>query len=88
LTCCLLVSVFESDCGCFLKCFSFGNAYIKIIFFIFLKLFLISAYQNDLKKQKKNINLNQKKNKKNLNFFKNIFEMQKQTDSDSQPQDY
>jgi len=43
------------------------------IFFIFLKLFLISAYQNDLKTLK-NINLKQKKNKKILNFFKSVFE--------------
>ena len=43
------------------------------IFFIFLKLFLISAYQNDLKILK-NINLKQRKNKKILNFFKSVFE--------------
>ena len=46
------------------------------IFFIFLKLFLISAYQNDLKTLK-NINLKQRKNKKILNFFKSVFETQK-----------
>jgi hypothetical protein len=52
---------------------------IKIIFFIFKKLFLISAHQNDLKTPK-NINLKQrKKNKINSNFFKNAFETQKQT---------
>jgi hypothetical protein len=39
---------------------------------------LISAHQND-KKTLKNINLKQRKNKKILNFFKNIFETQKQT---------
>jgi hypothetical protein len=42
------------------------------------KLFLTSAHQNDLKTPKK-INLKQRKNKKNLNFFKNTFETQKQT---------
>jgi len=47
-------------------------------FFIFKKLFLTSAHQNDLKTLK-NINLKLKKNKKILNFFKNIFKMQKQT---------
>jgi hypothetical protein len=31
-----------------------------------------------IKKQQKNINLKQKKKKKNLYFFKNIFETQKQ----------
>jgi len=35
--------------------------YIKIIFFIFKKLFLISVHQNDMKKLKKNINLKQRK---------------------------
>jgi hypothetical protein len=44
-----------------------------IFFFIFLKLFLISTYQNDLKTLK-NINLKQRKNKKILNFFKSVFE--------------
>jgi len=40
-------------CDCFSKMF-FTWKYIKIIFFKFLKkLFLISAYQNDLKIQKK-----------------------------------
>jgi hypothetical protein len=48
------------------------------IFFIFKKLFLISAHQND-QKTLKNINLKQRKNKKISNFFKNIFETQKQT---------
>jgi len=45
--------------------------------FIFLKLFLISAHQNDLKTQKKN--LKQRKNKKISIFFKSAFETQKQT---------
>jgi beta-glucosidase/6-phospho-beta-glucosidase/beta-galactosidase len=48
-----------------------------MFFFNFKKLFLTSVHQNDLKTQKKN-NLKQK-NKKNLNFFKNIFKTQKQT---------
>jgi hypothetical protein len=39
---------------------------------------LILAHQND-QKTLKNINLKQRKNKKILNFFKNIFETQKQT---------
>jgi len=39
---------------------------------------LTSAHQNNLKTPKK-INLKQRKNKKKLNFFKNIFETQKQT---------
>jgi hypothetical protein len=42
------------------------------VFFIFKKLFLISAYQNDLKTPKI-IKLKQK-NKKKFNFFKNTFE--------------
>jgi hypothetical protein len=53
---------------------------IKIIFFIFKKLVLTSAPQNDLKTPKIYINLKQRKNKKNLNFFKSIFKTQKQTD--------
>jgi hypothetical protein len=49
-------------------------------FFFKKKLFLIPAYQNDLKKHKKYINLKQrKKNTKFLNFFKSTFETQKQT---------
>jgi hypothetical protein len=52
---------------------------IKIIYiFIFFKLFLISAHQNDLKTLKILI-WSKEKNKKNLNFFKSIFETQKQT---------
>jgi len=52
--------------------------YIKIIFFfIFLKIFLISVHQNDIKTPK-NINLKQK-NKKISNNFKNSFKKQKQT---------
>jgi hypothetical protein len=39
---------------------------------------MISAHQND-QKTLKNINLKRRKNKKILNFFKNIFETQKQT---------
>jgi hypothetical protein len=54
--------------------------YFKIyqnnIFLFFLKLFLKSAYQNNLKTPK-NINLKQKK-KINLNFFKSAFKTQKQ----------
>jgi hypothetical protein len=38
---------------------------------------LTSAHQNDLETPK-NINLKQRKNKKNLKFFKNIFKTQKQ----------
>jgi hypothetical protein len=49
----------------------FISKYIKIIyFFIFLKLFLISAHQNNLKILK-NINLKQKKN---FNFFQKRFQ--------------
>jgi hypothetical protein len=48
------------------------------IFFYFLKLFLTSAHQNNMKTLKKNINLKQK-NKKNSIFFKSVFETQKQT---------
>jgi len=51
--------------------------YQNNIFFIFLKLFLISAHQNDLKTPK-NIKLKQRKKLKILIFFKNIFKMQKQ----------
>jgi hypothetical protein len=50
----------------FFKVF-FTQKYIKIIFFIFKKLFLILTHQNDLKTQK---NINLKKNKKNLIFLK------------------
>jgi hypothetical protein len=46
-----------------------------IFFFIFKKLFLISAHQNDIKTYKK-INLKQRKN--NF-FFKNAFKTQKQS---------
>jgi hypothetical protein len=53
----------------------FTRKYIKIIFFIFLKLFLTSTHQNDLKTPK-NMNLKQKKIKKNY-FFKNTFKMKK-----------
>jgi len=42
----------EYDCGYFLKCFSLENT-SKWYFFIFKKLFLISAHQNDLKTLKK-----------------------------------
>jgi len=51
---------------------------IKIKFFIFKKLFLLSTYQNNLKTPK-NINLKQIKKLKNINFFKNVFETQTQT---------
>jgi len=51
--------VWERGCDYFSKCFSFRNA-LKWYFFIFKKLFLISAYQNNLKIQK-NINVKQKK---------------------------
>ena len=43
---------------------------IKIFFFIFLKLFVISAHQNDPKTLKNIYNL---KLKTNLNFTKSIF---------------
>ena len=46
--------MFGSGSDFFLKVF-FTQKYIKIIFFIFLKLFLISSHQND-PKIKKNIN--------------------------------
>jgi hypothetical protein len=46
------------------------------MFFIFLKLFLTSANQNDLKKQKKNLIWSKEKNKK-FNFFKSAFEKRK-----------
>jgi hypothetical protein len=56
----------------FFKVF-FIQKYIKIIFFLFFKkLFLISAYQNNLKTPEKN-NLKEK-NKKISNYFKNAFE--------------
>jgi hypothetical protein len=46
---------------------------IKIIFFfIFKKLFLISAHQNDMKTQKK-INLKKRKKEKKFNFFQKRF---------------
>jgi len=51
--------------------------YIKIIFFIFKKLFLISAHQNDLKIPKKILIWIKEKNFKNLKFFKNTFKTQK-----------
>jgi hypothetical protein len=50
--------VWEYDCGCFSKYFLLGNA-SKYNFFIFKKLFLISAYQNDFKTPQ---NINLKKN--------------------------
>jgi hypothetical protein len=54
--------------------------YLKInqdnFFFIFKKLFLISAHQINLKIKK--ILISSKKNKKFSNFFKSAFEMQKQ----------
>ena len=53
---------------CFLKCFLLENT-LKWYFFIFKKLFLISAHQNYLKIQK-NINFF-----KNSNLFKSVFEM-------------
>jgi hypothetical protein len=62
----------------FFKVF-FTRKYIKIIFFIFKKLFLTSTHQKS-KNTKKNINL-KKKNKKNSNFFRNPFKIQKQTGS-------
>jgi hypothetical protein len=44
--------VFENVIALIFKVF-FTQKYIKIIFFIFLKLFFTSAYQNDLKTSKK-----------------------------------
>jgi hypothetical protein len=38
-----------------------SEMYQNNVFFIFLKSFLISAHQNDLKTHKKNINLKQRK---------------------------
>jgi hypothetical protein len=58
----------------------FPQKYIKIIyFFIFKKLFLTSAYRNDLKTPKKILIESKEKNKKFSNFFKSVFETQKQT---------
>jgi len=71
-----LERVWECDCDCVFKVF-FISKHIKIIFFIFLKLFLTSAHQNDLKTSK---HINLKKNKQNLNFFKSASEMQCQTE--------
>jgi len=48
----------EYGCGYFLKYFSLRNI-LKQYIYILKKLFLKSAYQNDLKTQKKNINLKQ-----------------------------
>jgi len=48
-------NVWKCDYGCFLKYF-YSEMHQNNIFFIFKKLFLISAHQNDLKTQKKNIN--------------------------------
>jgi hypothetical protein len=55
--------VWEYGCGCFSKCFSCWNA-SKWCFFIFLKLFLRSTYQNN-PKYIKILNYFKKK----LNFF-------------------
>jgi hypothetical protein len=52
-----------------------------VFLYFFKKLFLISAYQNNLKTQKKN-NLKQRKKIKiikKIYFFKSTFETQKQT---------
>ena len=58
---------------------SFTWKYIKIIyFFIFKKLFLISAYQNDVKTPKTHQFEANKKVKKIPNFFKRVFETKKQ----------
>jgi len=54
-------------CDCFLEYFSLRNA-LEQCFFILKKLFLTSAYQNDLKTPK-NINLKLKKEIKKINFF-------------------
>jgi len=48
----------------------YHNIKMVIFFYVFFTLFLISSHQNNLKILK-NINL------KNLNFFKNIFKIQK-----------
>jgi hypothetical protein len=49
----------------------FTRKYIKIIFFIFLKLFLTSTHQNDLKTPK-NMNLKQRKKLKKNIFLKTL----------------
>jgi hypothetical protein len=49
----------------------FARKYIKIIFFIFLKLFLTSTHQNDLKTPK-NMNLKQRKKLKKIIFLKTL----------------
>jgi hypothetical protein len=51
---------------------AFHSEVHQIYIYIYLKLFLTSAHQNELKTPK-NINLKQIKNKKILNFFKNAF---------------
>jgi hypothetical protein len=62
--------VWKCGYGYFLKYF-LQKKYIKIIFFLFKKLFLSSAHQNNLKIQK-NINLKQRKIK-NFKFFLKYF---------------
>jgi hypothetical protein len=54
-----ILSVWDCGSGGGLKCFSFRNV-SKWSFFIFKKIFLTSAHQNDLKTKKKII-LNRKK---------------------------
>jgi len=64
--------VWKCSYSCFLKCFSCRNA-SKWFFFIFWKLFLRSAHQNDPKIQKKLIF-----NKK-INFYETRFTSRSQT---------
>jgi len=58
-------SVFGSVVAVVFQNIFHSKMYQNNIFFIFKKLFLISAHQNDLKISKKNINL-----KKNIYFLK------------------
>jgi hypothetical protein len=51
---------------------AFHSEVHQIYIYIYLKLFLTSAHQNELKTPK-NINLKQIKNKKILKFLKNAF---------------
>jgi len=57
----------------------FARKYIKIIFFIFLKLFLTSTHQNDLKTPK-NMNLKQRKKLKKIIFLKTLLKWKNKYD--------
>jgi hypothetical protein len=72
-----LEGVWECGCGCFSKCFSLRKV-CQQYFFIFLKLFLRSTHQDDLKTSK-TYYFKAKKKKKNSNFLKSAFQQQCQT---------